>query len=49
MLFFFFFFFFEFGLLSTVKLQDMVGELRARDGVHNHDAKEEVGSDIVDA
>ena len=44
-----FFFLFEFGLLSTAKLQDMVGELRARDGVHNHDTKEEVGSDIVDA
>ena len=35
--FFFFFFFLEFGLLSTAKLQDMVGELRARNGVHNHD------------
>ena len=34
---FFFFFFLEFGLLSTAKLQDIVGELQARNGVHNYD------------
>ena len=39
------FFFFEFSLLSTAKLQDMVGELQARNGVQNHDTREETGTD----